>query len=311
MGAHWPCVAVGGPCGPRRRTVFSGSMVAVVTPMTAAGEIDLQAWERLLQWHAQQGTDAVVVVGTTGESPTVTLAEAGELVRRAVMVLGDQVPVIAGTGTNSTASTIERTRALAAAGAQAALVVTPYYNKPTQEGLYQHFRAVADASPIPLILYNVPSRTGVDLLPDTVARLALHPRILGVKESTGSLARVEELVARCGKDLEIYSGEDPIAVQSIAAGARGLISVTANVAPALVHEMCTHALAGRLEQAEAIDDRLQGLHRALFTESNPIPVKWAVAELGHIPGGLRLPLTPLSPQHHAVVREAMRAAGIP
>ncbi len=291
--------------------MFSGSMVAVVTPMTEAGEIDLQAWEGLLQWHAQQGTDAIVVVGTTGESPTVTLAEAGELVRRAVMVLGDRVPVIAGTGTNSTIGTIERTRALAAAGAQAALVVTPYYNKPTQEGLYQHFRAVADASPIPLILYNVPSRTGVDLLPDTVARLALHPRILGVKESTGSLARVEELVARCGKDLEIYSGEDPIAVQSIAAGARGLISVTANVAPALVHEMCTHALAGRLEQAEAIDDRLQGLHRALFTESNPIPVKWAVAELGHIPGGLRLPLTPLSPQHHAVVREAMRAAGIP
>ena len=291
--------------------MFSGSMVAVVTPMTEAGEIDLQAWEGLLQWHAQQGTDAIVVVGTTGESPTVTLAEAGELVRRAVMVLGDRVPVIAGTGTNSTAGTIERTRALAAAGAQAALVVTPYYNKPTQEGLYQHFRAVADASPIPLILYNVPSRTGVDLLPDTVARLALHPRILGVKESTGSLARVEELVARCGKDLEIYSGEDPIAVQSIAAGARGLISVTANVAPALVHEMCIHALAGRLEQAEAIDDRLQGLHRALFTESNPIPVKWAVAELGHIPGGLRLPLTPLSPQHHAVVREAMRAAGIP
>lgn len=286
-------------------------MVAVVTPMTAAGEIDLQAWEGLLQWHAQQGTDAVVVVGTTGESPTVTLAEAGELVRRAVMVLGDRVPVIAGTGTNSTASTIERTRALAAAGAQAALVVTPYYNKPTQEGLYQHFRAVADASPIPIILYNVPSRTGVDLQPDTVVRLASHPRILGVKESTGSLARVEELVARCGDDLEIYSGEDPIAVQSIAAGARGLISVTANVAPALMHEMCTHALAGRLEQAEAIDDRLQGLHRALFTESNPIPVKWAVAELGHIPGGLRLPLTPLSPQHHAVVREAMRAAGIP
>jgi 4-hydroxy-tetrahydrodipicolinate synthase len=286
-------------------------MVAVVTPMTEAGEIDLQAWEGLLQWHAQQGTDAIVVVGTTGESPTVTLAEAGELVRRAVMVLGDRVPVIAGTGTNSTAGTIERTRALAAAGAHAALVVTPYYNKPTQEGLYQHFRAVADVSPIPLILYNVPSRTGVDLLPDTVARLAPHPRILGVKESTGSLARVEELVARCGKDLEIYRGEDPIAVQSIAAGAHGLISVTANVAPALVHEMCSHALAGRLEQAEAIDDRLQGLHRALFTESNPIPVKWAVAELGHIPGGLRLPLTPLSPQHHAVVREAMRAAGIP
>ena len=290
--------------------MFSGSMVAVVTPMTPAGEIDLQAWEGLLHWHEQQGTDAVVVVGTTGESPTVTLAEAGELVRRAVAVLGDRVPVIAGTGTNSTASTIERTRALAAAGAQAALVVTPYYNKPTQEGLFQHFRAVADASPIPLILYNVPSRTGVDLLPDTVVRLAQHPRIVGLKESTGSLARVEELVARCGKELEIYSGEDPIAVQSIAAGARGVISVTANVAPALMHELCVHALAGRMDEAEAIDERLQGLHRALFTESNPIPVKWAVAELGHIPPGLRLPLTSFSSQHHAVVREAMHAAGI-
>jgi 4-hydroxy-tetrahydrodipicolinate synthase len=289
--------------------VFSGSMVAVVTPMTAAGEIDLQAWERLLQWHETQGTDAVVVVGTTGESPTVTLAEAGELVRRAVRVLGDRVPVIAGTGTNSTAGTIERTKALAAAGAKAALVVTPYYNKPTQEGLFQHFMAVAEASPVPLILYNVPSRTGVDLHPDTIIRLSRHPRILGVKESTGSLARVEELVARC-KDLEIYSGEDPIAVASIRAGARGVISVTANVAPARMHEMCAHALAGRFAEAEAIDDRLQGLHRSLFTESNPIPVKWAVAELGLIPPGLRLPLTPFSPQHHAVVREAMATAGV-
>ena len=290
--------------------MFSGSMVAVVTPMTAAGEIDLQSWERLLAWHADQGTDAVVVVGTTGESPTVTLAEAGELVRRAVSVLGDRVPVIAGTGTNSTASTIERTKALAAAGAQAALVVTPYYNRPTQEGLFQHFMAVADASPIPLILYNVPSRTGVDLLPDTVVRLAPHPRILGIKESTGSLARVEELVARCGRNLEIYSGEDPIAVASIRAGARGVISVTANVAPAQMRAMCVQALAGRFAEAEAIDDRLQGLHRSLFTESNPIPVKWAVAELGLIPRGLRLPLTPFSSQHHAVVREAMALAGV-
>jgi 4-hydroxy-tetrahydrodipicolinate synthase len=285
-------------------------MVAVVTPMTASGEIDLQAWERLLAWHAAEGTDAVVVVGTTGESPTVTLAEASELVRRAVAVLGDRVPVIAGTGTNGTAGTIERTRTLAAAGAAAALVVTPYYNKPTQEGLFQHFMAVAEASPIPLILYNVPSRTGVDLLPDTVARLARHPRILGIKESTGSLARLEELVARCGRDLEIYSGEDPIAVASIRGGARGVISVTANVAPALMHRLCAHALAGRFAEAEAIDERLQGLHRALFTESNPIPVKWAVAQLGLIPAGLRLPLTPFSAQHHAVVREAMATAGV-
>lgn len=285
-------------------------MVAVVTPMTEAGDIDLAAWERLLRWHAAQGTDAIVVVGTTGESPTVTLAEAGELVRVAARVVGPKVPVIAGTGTNSTAGTIERTRALAAAGAVAALVVTPYYNKPTQEGLYRHFLAVADASPIPLIPYNVPGRTGVDLLPDTVVRLAAHPRIVGLKEATGSLARLEELAARCGKDLELYSGDDPIAAAAILAGARGVISVTANVAPAAMHELATHALAGRTAEALALDARLQPLHRALFAESNPIPVKWAVSELGLIPGGLRLPLTPLSPQHHEVVREAMRTAGI-
>ena len=284
-------------------------MVAVVTPMTAEGEIHFPSWDRLLAWHAAAGTDAVVVVGTTGESPTVTLAESAELVRRAVSVLGERTPVIAGTGTNSTASTIERTRTLAAAGAKAALVVTPYYNKPTQEGLFRHFMAVADASPIPLILYNVPSRTGVDLLPDTVVRLAAHPRILGIKESTGSLSRVEELVTRCRGQLEIYSGEDPIAVASIRAGARGVISVTANVAPVQMHTMCAHALAGRFAEAEALDGRLQGLHRSLFTESNPIPVKWAVAELGLVPQGLRLPLTPLSPQHHAVVRESMALAG--
>lgn len=290
--------------------MFSGSMVAVVTPMTEAGEIDLAAWERLLRWHADQGTDAIVVVGTTGESPTVTLAEAGELVRVAARVVGARLPVIAGTGTNSTAGTIERTKALAAAGAVAALVVTPYYNKPTQEGLYRHFLAVADASPIPLIPYNVPSRTGVDLLPDTVVRLAAHPRIVGLKEATGSLARLEELAARCGKDLELYSGDDPIAAAAILAGARGVISVTANVAPAAMHELAAHALAGRTAEALALDARLQPLHRALFAESNPIPVKWAVSELGLIPGGLRLPLTPLSPQHHDVVREAMRTAGI-
>ena len=290
--------------------MFSGSMVAVVTPMTATGEVDLAAWDRLLAWHAEQGTDAVVVVGTTGESPTVTLAEATELVRRAALLLGEQVPVIAGTGTNDTAGTIERTRVLAAAGAKAVLVVSPYYNKPTQEGLYRHFLAVAEASPVPVIPYNVPSRTGVDLLPDTVVRLAVHPRILGIKEATGSLARIEELVARCPESFEVYSGDDPIALPAILAGARGVISVTANVAPAAMHELCEHALAGRLAEAEALDARLQPLHRALFMESNPIPVKWAVAGLGLIPPGLHLPLTPFSLQHHTVVREAMRAAGI-
>jgi 4-hydroxy-tetrahydrodipicolinate synthase len=290
--------------------MYSGSIVAVVTPMAESGEIDHGAWDRLLDWHAAQGTDAVVVVGTTGESPTVTLDEAAELVRRAAARLAGRIPVIAGSGTNSTVATIARTRRLAEAGADAVLVVTPYYNKPTQEGLYRHYLAVAEASPVPVILYNVPARTGVDLLPETVERLAAHPRIVALKEATGSLQRLAELQQRCGDEMEFLSGDDPIAAEAMLAGARGVISVTANVAPAAMHELAVAALAGDAARTRELDARLQVLHRAMFVESNPIPAKWAVQQLGLIPGGIRLPLTPLSASAQPAVRDAMRAAGV-
>jgi 4-hydroxy-tetrahydrodipicolinate synthase len=289
--------------------MYSGSIVAVVTPMAETGEIDYAAWDRLLDWHVANGTDAVVAVGTTGESPTVTLDEATELVRRAAARLDGRIPVIAGSGTNSTATTIERTRRLAEAGADAVLVVTPYYNKPTQEGLYRHHLAVAEASAVPVILYNVPARTGVDLLPETVERLAAHPRIVALKEATGSLQRLAELQQRCGDELEFLSGDDPIAAEAMIAGARGVISVTANVAPRAMSELAAAALAGDAALARELDARLQVLHRAMFVESNPIPAKWAVQQLGLIPGGIRLPLTPLSASAQPAVRDAMRAAG--
>ena len=290
--------------------MYSGSIVAIVTPMNAAGEVDFAAWDALVDWHVAEGSDGIVVCGTTGESPTVTLAEAAELTRRAAARVRGRIPVIAGSGTNDTARSIERTRELAAAGADAVLVVTPYYNKPTQEGLFQHFSAIADDSSVPVILYNVPSRTGVDLLPETAARLAGHQRIVSLKEATGNLARIAELQAQCGGDLELLAGDDPIAADAMLAGARGMISVTANVVPRAMHEMAGAALAGDAERARGLDARLQGLHRALFVESNPIPVKWAVARLGLIGDGIRLPLTPLAAAAQNPVREAMRTAGV-
>ena len=290
--------------------MYSGSIVAIVTPMSATGELDLVAWDALVDWHLAEGSDGIVVGGTTGESPTVTLAEQVELTRRAAARVRGRVPLIAGSGTNDTARSIERTRELAAAGADAVLVVTPYYNKPTQEGLFQHFSAIADDSSVPVILYNVPSRTGVDLLPETAERLAAHPRIVSLKEATGNLARLAELQARCGTELELLSGDDPIAAEAILAGARGVISVTANVVPRAMHELASVALRGDADHARALDARLQGLHRALFVESNPIPVKWAVARLGLTGDGIRLPLTPLSAAGQVTVREAMRAAGV-
>jgi 4-hydroxy-tetrahydrodipicolinate synthase len=290
--------------------MYSGSIVAIVTPMTESGEIDYPAWERLLEWHLDQGTDGIVVCGTTGESPTVTLEEATELTRRAVARVAGRVPVIAGSGSNDTVASIARTRALADAGADAVLVVTPYYNKPTQEGLFQHFTAVADDSSVPVILYNVPGRTGVDLLPETVQRLAAHPRIVSIKEATGDLARIAQLQSACGGDLEILSGDDPTAAEAMIAGAEGVISVTANVAPRFMHAMCEAAQAGDAAAVREIDARLAPLHRALFIESNPIPSKWALQELGLIGPGLRLPLTPLSASCHQSVRDAMRAAGV-
>jgi 4-hydroxy-tetrahydrodipicolinate synthase len=291
--------------------MYRGSIVAIVTPMTESGELDFAAWDALLDWHVAAGTDGIVVCGTTGESPTVTLGEAAELTRRAATRLRGRVPLIAGSGTNETAGSIYRTRELANAGADAVLVVTPYYNKPTQEGLCRHFTAIADDSSVPVILYNVPSRTGVDLLPETAARLAAHPRIVGLKEATGSLARLAELAERCGPDLELLSGDDPTAADAMLAGAGGVISVTANVAPRAMHDLAAAALAGDVGRTREIDARLQPLHRALFIESNPIPAKWAVEQLGLIRGGIRLPLTPLSAAAQVPVREAMRAAGVP
>ena len=290
--------------------MYSGSIVALISPMTASGELDFEAWDRLLDWHVAEGSDGIVVCGTSGESATVTLSEAVELTRRAVARIGGRVPVIAGSGTNDTARSIERTRELVAAGADAVLVVTPYYNRPTQDGLFQHFTAIADDSSVPVILYNVPARTGVDLLPETVERLAAHPRIVSLKEATGNLARLAELRARCGADLEILTGDDPTAADAMLAGAEGVISVTANVAPRLMHELCEAALGGDEVAARAIDARLAPLHRALFIESNPIPAKWAVEQLGLIGPGIRMPLTYLSAACHEPVREAMRAAGV-
>lgn len=289
--------------------MFGGSIVAVVTPMAEDGAIDFAAFERLLDWHAAEGTDGVVVAGTTGESPTVTAAETAELLRRAVARLRGRMPVIAGTGSNSTAVAIANTRAASAAGVDAVLVVTPYYNKPTQEGLFRHFAAVAAASAVPVILYNVPSRTACDLLPGTAVRLAALPRIAGIKEATGDLSRLPQLAA-AGREFLLLSGDDATCREFMLAGGKGVISVTANVAPRLMHEMTAAALAGDAVRARELDRRLEGLHTQLFVEANPIATKWAVERLGLIPGGIRLPLTPLSARYHATVQGAMQAAGI-
>jgi 4-hydroxy-tetrahydrodipicolinate synthase len=288
--------------------MFQGSMVALVTPMRDDGALDRDALKRLVEFHIENGTDAIVAVGTTGESPTLDMDEHCEVIQLTVRHVGGRVPVIAGTGANSTAEAIELTRCAEEAGADACLLVTPYYNKPTQEGLYRHYRAIAEAVPIPQILYNVPGRTACDMLPETVERLAAIPNIVGIKEST-TVERVREVVARCGERLDVYSGEDAIGLECIVAGARGIISVTANVVPRPMHDMCWAARSGDVERARAINERLMGLHKALFVESNPIPVKWALKELGLIEGGIRLPLTPLSERHHDTLRIAMRAAG--
>jgi len=290
--------------------MFRGSIVALVTPMAESGEVDYAAFDSLLDWHAAKGSDGVLILGTTGEAPTVTDAEADELLRRAVRRLGGQLPVIAGTGTNSTTSTVERTRRACEQGVDGVLVVTPYYNRPGQEGLARHFSTVADASSVPVILYNVPSRTGCDLLPETVGRLAEHPRIIGIKEATGKVIRAAQIVERCGDDFLVLSGDDASCRELLLAGGQGVVSVTANVAPALMRAMVDAALEGDAARALAIDERLQPLHRALFLESNPIPVKWAVAQLGLIPPGIRLPLTPLDRRHHDIVLAAMKQAQV-
>ncbi|HEX9206694.1 MAG TPA: 4-hydroxy-tetrahydrodipicolinate synthase [Steroidobacteraceae bacterium] len=290
--------------------MFKGSIPAIVTPMQADGAVDYPAWERLLDYHVAEGTDALVVGGTTGESPTLEEAELVKLVRLAKERIGAHMPIIAGSGTNCTKKTVALSRALVAAGADALLVVTPYYNKPTQEGLFRHFTAVADAVDLPIILYNVPGRTACDLLPETVVRLSRHPRIAGIKEATGDLSRAETILEQARTGFLLLSGDDPTAAELMKRGACGVISVTANVAPRAVHDLCAAALAGNHAQAAEINEKLMPLHLAMFVEANPIPVKWAVARLGLIGPGIRLPLTPLSERLEDDVLSAMKSAGI-
>jgi 4-hydroxy-tetrahydrodipicolinate synthase len=290
--------------------MITGSIVALVTPMREDGAVDHEALAKLVDRTVDAGTAAIVSVGTTGESATLTVTEHTDVIRTTVQVVAGRVPVIAGTGANSTAEAIHLTEAARQAGADAALLVTPYYNKPPQEGLYQHFKAVAEAVELPQIMYNVPARTGCDMLPSTVERLASVPNIVGLKEALGTLDRVRELVALGLDDFALYSGDDATVRESILAGFHGTISVTANAAPELMARMCTAALAGDAALAAELDADLAPLHRALFVEPNPIPIKWALAELGLSQAGIRLPLVPLDPAHHETVRAALRSAGL-
>ncbi len=290
--------------------MFSGSMVALVTPMRADGSLDSDCLHKLVEFHIENGTDAIVAVGTTGESATLNVEEHCDVIRQVVEQVNGRIPVIAGTGANSTTEAIELSGYAKDLGVDAVLLVTPYYNKPTQQGLYLHYKAIAEAVDIPQILYNVPSRTACDLLPETVARLADIDNIVGIKEATGDLSRVSQIKALCGDKLELYTGEDANTVDFILAGGQGVISVTANVAPAAMHLMCQAALAGDEQQARAINNTLALLHKNLFVEANPIPVKWALAEMKMIPIGIRLPMTVLSETYHQSVRDALNAAGV-
>jgi 4-hydroxy-tetrahydrodipicolinate synthase len=291
--------------------MFKGSIPALVTPMRDDGAIDFDAWDRLLDFHLAEGSDAVVVGGTTGESPALERSELEGLIRRARQRLAGRIPLIAGSGTAGTAKSIVLSQAAEAAGADALLVVTPYYNRPTQEGLFQHFTAIADAVGIPVVLYNVPGRTACDMLPETIARLSRHPRIVAVKEATGDVGRGLEVLRLSQPGFVVLSGDDATAAALMQAGARGVISVTANVAARAMHELCAAALRGAHEEAAAIDARVAALHKALFVEPNPIPVKWAVHRMGLIGEGIRLPLVALTAGKRAEVEAAMRVAGVP
>jgi len=290
--------------------MIRGSIPAIVTPMQGDGTLDLPALRRLLDWHIAEGSDAVVVVGTTGESPTVDMDEHCTLIRTTVEHVAGRIPVIAGTGANSTSEAVELAQCAKAAGARAHLSVVPYYNKPTQEGLYQHFKAIAKEVDLPLILYNVPGRTVADLANDTALRLAQVPGIVGIKDATGNLERGSDLIKRAPPGFAVYSGDDATGLALVLLGGQGVITVTGNVAPRLMHEMIAAAFAGDLATARAINNRLLGLHKQLFCEANPIPVKWACARLGLVKDALRLPLTELSPDCHERVRAALREAGI-
>jgi 4-hydroxy-tetrahydrodipicolinate synthase len=289
--------------------MIKGSLVAIVSPMHDDGSLDFDAYRRLINWHVAEGTSAIVAVGTTGESPTVTPNEHGELIRVAVEAARGRVPVIAGTGGNSTAEAIELTRHAKQVGADATLQVVPYYNKPTQEGLYQHFRKIAETVDLPVVLYNVPSRTVADMSTETTLRLAQVPGIVGLKDATGDLARGAQLLKHLPPSFALYSGNDDSALALMLLGGHGVISVTANVAPRQMSEMCAAALAGDLKRARRLNAELLPVHFKLFVEPNPVPVKWALARAGRIDGGIRLPLVPLSKQSEAAVQGALQEAG--
>jgi 4-hydroxy-tetrahydrodipicolinate synthase len=290
--------------------MFRGSIVALVTPMHTGGTVDFDALERLVEFHIEQGTQAIVAVGTTGESATLTVPEHGSVIRRTVELVAGRVPVIGGTGANATAEAIELTVAAKGAGVDGCLLVTPYYNKPTQEGLFLHHSAVADAVTIPQIVYNVPGRTACDLLTQTMVRLAEHPNIVGLKDATGDLERGRALIEQCGDKIDLLSGDDETALDLMLDGFAGVISVTSNVAPGAMRAVCDAALACDRAKARSLNQPLEALHRDLFVESNPIPAKWVLERMGLIEGGIRLPLTPLSAEFHPRLNEAMNRANI-
>lgn len=290
--------------------MIKGSVVAIVTPMHADGSLDIPRLRQLIDWHIAEGTDGIVIVGTSGESPTVSVQEHSDLIKIAVDHVAKRVPVIAGTGGNSTAESIELTRYAKEVGADAALVVVPYYNRPTQEGMYQHFKTIAEAVDLPVILYNVPGRTVADMSNETILRLAKIRNIVGVKDATGNLARGIELLRLKPADFAVYSGDDATALPLILCGAQGTISVTANIMPRTMHEMVVAAASGDVETAVSLNNKMMPLNIHLFAEPNPVPVKWAMQELGQIESGIRLPLVPLNEHFHAVVRDALRESGV-
>jgi 4-hydroxy-tetrahydrodipicolinate synthase len=290
--------------------MIKGSIVALATPMHEDGQVDFEALERLIDWHVAEGTDCICVVGTTGESPTVKVQEHQEIIRASVARVAGRVPVMAGCGANSTAEAIELARYAKEVGADCQLQVVPYYNKPTQQGLKRHFTAIAEAVDLPMVLYNVPGRTVADMQHDTVMHLASVPGIVGIKEATGDMARAQWLIREAPQDFAIYSGDDPTAVALMLLGGHGNVSVTANVAPRLMHELCQAALAGNAPLASKLQQHLLPLHKQLFVEANPIPVKWAMTKLGLCGPGIRLPMTPLDPAHHPAVEHALKACGL-
>lgn len=287
--------------------MITGSSVALVTPMHSNGEVDWENLDKLVEMHLDKGTDSIVAVGTTGESATLNCEEHCQVIKRVVDKVAGKIPVIAGTGANSTTEAIELTAEAKSVGADACLLVTPYYNKPTQEGLYQHYKAVAEAVDIPQILYNVPGRTACDMQPETTLRLAEVPNIVGIKEATGDIERAKELIAKAPEGFAIYSGDDETAVELMLAGGHGNISVTANIAPAEMAQLCSLAMNGEADKARNLNQSLMQLHNSMFVEANPIPVKWAMAEMGWMGYGIRLPLTVLADEYHATVREAMKS----